>query len=267
MAPEQLSGGEVTVRSDIYALGLVLYEVFTGQRALEGRNLAELIKQREQSGIVPPERTRERPRSRHRERHHALPSPGAGCPTRVRPRCRGLTSGRRSARGGACRRRNAIAGDGRCRRDDRRDEQPAHDDGSRVDGCVPRRRAPDVSARAARESRSYSEACRGPRRSRAGSAWKAWILRNASSRSQRHDCLRRLPPVRRRHVERGGPMEESRDAATGIGGLLVSHEPAAPHPMGSRPRRRGDQPATEHQRHDALGLRRVRTPVRIPRDS
>jgi serine/threonine-protein kinase len=54
MAPEQLSGGEVTVRSDIYALGLVLYEVFTGQRALEGRNLAELIRKREQVGIVPP---------------------------------------------------------------------------------------------------------------------------------------------------------------------------------------------------------------------
>jgi serine/threonine protein kinase len=54
MAPEQIAGGEVTVRSDIYALGLVLYEVFTGQRALEGRNLAELINRREQSGIVPP---------------------------------------------------------------------------------------------------------------------------------------------------------------------------------------------------------------------
>jgi serine/threonine-protein kinase len=54
MAPEQLAGGEVTARSDIYALGLVLYEVFTGQRALEGRNLAELIRKREQSGIVPP---------------------------------------------------------------------------------------------------------------------------------------------------------------------------------------------------------------------
>ena len=54
MAPEQLSGGEVTPRSDIYALGLVLYEIFTGQRALEGANLAELIHKREQSGITPP---------------------------------------------------------------------------------------------------------------------------------------------------------------------------------------------------------------------
>src|ERR1700722_3167076 len=33
MAPEQLMGQEVTMRSDIYALGLVLYEVFTGKRA------------------------------------------------------------------------------------------------------------------------------------------------------------------------------------------------------------------------------------------
>ena len=54
MAPEQLSGGEVTARSDIYSLGLVLYEIFTGQRALDGKNLAELIHKREQSGIVPP---------------------------------------------------------------------------------------------------------------------------------------------------------------------------------------------------------------------
>jgi serine/threonine protein kinase len=33
MSPEQLSGTEVSTRSDIYALGLVLYEVFTGKRA------------------------------------------------------------------------------------------------------------------------------------------------------------------------------------------------------------------------------------------
>jgi serine/threonine-protein kinase len=54
MAPEQLAGGDVTPRSDIYSLGLVLYEIFTGQRALEGKNLAELIHKREHDGILPP---------------------------------------------------------------------------------------------------------------------------------------------------------------------------------------------------------------------
>jgi serine/threonine-protein kinase len=46
MAPEQLSGQSVTVRSDIYSLGLVLYELFTGKRAFEAPNLGELMKLR-----------------------------------------------------------------------------------------------------------------------------------------------------------------------------------------------------------------------------
>ncbi len=54
MAPEQLAGAEVTPRSDIYSLGLVLYELFTGRRALEGRNVAELIAKREQAEITRP---------------------------------------------------------------------------------------------------------------------------------------------------------------------------------------------------------------------
>jgi serine/threonine-protein kinase len=43
MAPEQLAGLEVTARSDIYALGLILYEVFTGKRRFEARTLTDLM--------------------------------------------------------------------------------------------------------------------------------------------------------------------------------------------------------------------------------
>jgi serine/threonine protein kinase len=54
MSPEQLLGREVTVRSDIYSLGLVLYELFTGRRAFEGRTLAELTrKHRDERPIDP----------------------------------------------------------------------------------------------------------------------------------------------------------------------------------------------------------------------
>jgi hypothetical protein len=35
MAPEQLAGGGATIQTDVYSLGLVLYEVFTGRRAFE----------------------------------------------------------------------------------------------------------------------------------------------------------------------------------------------------------------------------------------
>ena len=42
MAPEQLSGKEVSVKSDIYSLGLVLHELFTGKRVFEADNFEEL---------------------------------------------------------------------------------------------------------------------------------------------------------------------------------------------------------------------------------
>ena len=44
MAPEQLSGREVSAQSDIYALGVVLYEMFTGKRPFIASTRAELIK-------------------------------------------------------------------------------------------------------------------------------------------------------------------------------------------------------------------------------
>jgi hypothetical protein len=45
MAPEQLQGQQATVQSDLYALGLVMYELFTGKRVHSGRTLPERVRE------------------------------------------------------------------------------------------------------------------------------------------------------------------------------------------------------------------------------
>lgn len=53
MSPEQLEGEELTPQSDLYSLGLVLYELFTGKRAFEASSLHELIELRRKSDTTP----------------------------------------------------------------------------------------------------------------------------------------------------------------------------------------------------------------------
>src|SRR5437867_11776027 len=54
MAPEQLAGGRMSVRSDVYALGLVLYEVFTGKRVFSATSLAELKQMQDSGSLITP---------------------------------------------------------------------------------------------------------------------------------------------------------------------------------------------------------------------
>ncbi|MGA2150124.1 MAG: protein kinase, partial [Bryobacteraceae bacterium] len=52
MAPEQLEGREVSAQSDLYALGLVFYEMFTGKPAHRADTMAEILELRRSSAGV-----------------------------------------------------------------------------------------------------------------------------------------------------------------------------------------------------------------------
>ena len=56
MAPEQVGGKPVDYRTDIYSLGLIMYEVFTGAQAFQADNaVAVALKQMRESPVPPHE--------------------------------------------------------------------------------------------------------------------------------------------------------------------------------------------------------------------
>jgi hypothetical protein len=54
MAPEQLAGRPASTRSDIYALGLILFEVFTGRRACDAKTIGDLKRWHETATVTTP---------------------------------------------------------------------------------------------------------------------------------------------------------------------------------------------------------------------
>jgi serine/threonine protein kinase len=54
MAPEQLTGAEVSSQSDLYAVGLILFEMFTGKMPFEADTVAEITRLRQENRVTSP---------------------------------------------------------------------------------------------------------------------------------------------------------------------------------------------------------------------
>jgi serine/threonine protein kinase len=182
MAPEQAAGTEASPASDIYALGVVLYEMLTGQQPYKGRNAIDVLIQK--GGA------RRGPRDRH----------PAGCPRGAR-RHRGLVPRAHAggppdldahARGGpAARARHGGAAAGPQRRGGGAGQQapdPAGD--ARPVGALGRRRHPTAT-----RERELVDA-RASRRER--------LARQADQQRERQ-----RPPRRRAVRAAGGPRRRS----------------------------------------------------------
>src|SRR5207247_5468540 len=67
MAPEQLRGEAVDAQTDLFALGIIVYELVTGRRPFEGATSAEVSSAILRAGAKPSRGHAPRPRTDHRD--------------------------------------------------------------------------------------------------------------------------------------------------------------------------------------------------------
>jgi serine/threonine protein kinase len=58
MAPEQIEGGDVSARSDVFGLGVLLYECMVGKLPFDGKNPAQVLRRVLEGAFTPAERAR-----------------------------------------------------------------------------------------------------------------------------------------------------------------------------------------------------------------
>jgi tRNA A-37 threonylcarbamoyl transferase component Bud32 len=58
MAPEQIEGGDVTARADVFGLGVLLYECMVGRLPFDGKNPAQVLRRVLDGAFTAPERAR-----------------------------------------------------------------------------------------------------------------------------------------------------------------------------------------------------------------